>query len=99
MQLAFRPVGVDAAIANNGNRARPFIEPEIITIRCGIGVTPLRRTGERIERFDDFAIGDAVKQDESILGDDGPLSPCPTCLRQMTRGPVDAHFSVSGGPA
>ena len=65
VELPFGAVGVDDAIGDHRHGARAFVEPEIVAVGCGIGVPPLRRAGERIERLDDLAIVDAMKQNQA----------------------------------
>ena len=77
MQLPFCPVGVDVAIGHDRDGARPLVESKIVPVSGGIGVTPLRRAGERIERFHDFLVADAMEQDDTVLGNRGPAQPLP----------------------
>ena len=49
VQLPFRAVRVHQAIGHDGHRARSFIEAEIVSIRCGIRVPPLRCAGQGVE--------------------------------------------------
>ena len=98
MQLSFGAVGEDDALGDDGDGAWAFVESEIVAIGGGIRVPPLRRAGEGVERFDHLAVVDAMKQNQALPATTGPLRPWPICLRQMTRGPVDGHFSLSGAP-
>ena len=71
MQLALRAEGVDHAVGDDRHRARPFVESEVVAIGRGVGVAPHRVAGRRVERFEDFFVADAVKEDDAVADDGG----------------------------
>ena len=75
VQLPFGAVRVDDAVGDDRHGARPFVESEIVAVGGGIRVPPLRRAGERVERLDDLAIVDAMKQNQPRAGDDRAAEP------------------------
>ena len=62
---------VNPAVDDHGDRARPFIEPEIVAIGSRIRRAPLGSSGPRVEGLDDFFIADTVKQNQAITGHHG----------------------------
>ena len=56
VQLSFSAEGVDPAVRDDGDGARPFVEPEIVAVGGRICVAPARVARPRVERFDDFFV-------------------------------------------
>ena len=69
MQHAVGAVREDAAARDHGNRARTFVEAEVIAIRRGVVERPDRLAGVRVHRLDGLAIVDAMKKDQAIADD------------------------------
>jgi hypothetical protein len=57
-------------VGNDRDRARAFIESEIVAVGGEIRVTPLRRAGEGVEGFNDLAVVETMKQNQPRAGDD-----------------------------
>jgi hypothetical protein len=70
VQLPFSAEGIDDPIDDNRNRARPFVETEVVAVGRRITVLPLRLAVPGLERLDHFAIADAVEKDHAVADDD-----------------------------
>jgi hypothetical protein len=90
MELPLRAERVDNPVCDNGHGTRPFVESEVVTIRCRVPVAPLFGAGAGIERLDHLAIVDAMKQDEAAVGHDWTAEPLSDWL-----GPHDLRAARS----
>ena len=65
VQLPFRAVRIDDSVRDDRHRARAFVESKVVAVGRGIRVPPLRRAGEGVERLDDLAVVDTMKQNQA----------------------------------
>ena len=91
LQLSLRAKREDPAVDDHGHRARPFIEPEVVTISSRIRGAPLGSSCPRVEGLDDLFIADTVKQNQAIAGHHGSREALADLL------PPD-RFRSGGGP-
>ena len=99
VQLPLSAKRVNDAVGNDRHRPRAFVEAEVVAIVRGVCVAPPGRSGCRVERLEHLFVADAMKEQQSILDDDGSgeclpdllppddlRSRCAPCLGQRRSG-------------
>src|SRR5687767_11024651 len=70
MQLSFGAERIDNLVHHHGHRTRTGVEAEVVVIRRGIRVPPLRRAGGGVERLEHFLVLHAVEDQDARADDD-----------------------------
>ena len=81
VELSFSAECVNDAVCDNRHGTRPFVEAEVVAVRSRIAVDPLLGAGPGVERLNDLAIADAMKQDEAAVNHDRPAESLSDRLR------------------